>query len=193
MNQNQEPKPSSVEQGIIDLIRTGEIQNDLVSLAEAGIDQLIETGFLRDVPVLGSVIGVIRAAGSVRDLLLAKKLGRFLLGLQTVPLKEREEFLGSLEDSNQRIEVGEALLLVLDRLDDIEKPELVARLFQAHIRGQISRQTFQQLATAVDRLALEHVTALKAFYSDGIGAHSRAPVDSDVLQARLLWPRAYRG
>ena len=183
MNENQGPRPRIIEQGIVDLIKTEKIQDGLVDLAEASIDQLIQDGFLCDIPVLGSVLVAIRAARSFRDLLLAKKIGRFLLGLQTVPLNEREEFLSSLEDGNQRRKVGETLLLILDRLDDMEKPELIARLFQAQIQGTISRQTFQQLATAVDRLTLEHVTALKAFYSNDMDAHSRAPVDRDVLQA----------
>ena len=71
-----------------------------------------------------ALIGVIRAAGSVRDPLLAKKLGRFLFALQSVPLDERQAFHDSLMDRADRRRVGEALLLLLDRLDDMDKPEL---------------------------------------------------------------------
>lgn len=75
---------NGVEEGSVALIRSEDVQDAAAELAEAGIDQLLEDGFLRDVPVLGSVLGTIRAAGRVRDFLLAKKLGRFLLRLQAL-------------------------------------------------------------------------------------------------------------
>jgi len=172
---------SRVEEGVVDLLRSADLQDAMAELAEAGIDQLLQEGFLRDVAVLGFVVGVIRTAGSVRDLLLAKKLGRFLLALQSVPLNERQAFHDSLSDRADRRRVGEALLLLLDRLDDMEKPALVAQLFRALIRGEIDRATFRQMATAVDRLLLTHIAPLVAFYSSGERSAPRAA--SDVFQA----------
>lgn len=99
---------TGVEEGVLALIESNDLQDAVGDLAEAGIDQLLKDGFLRDVPILGGVIGVIRAAGSVRDLLLAKKLGRFLLALQSVPLRERQRFHDSLGDGAERRRVGEA-------------------------------------------------------------------------------------
>ena len=49
----------------------------------------------------------------------------------------------------ERRRVGEALLLLLDRLDDMGKPELVARVFRALIRGQVDRPTFQLMGSAI--------------------------------------------
>jgi hypothetical protein len=70
------PTANGVEENVLALIRSGDLQDAVADLTEAGIDQLLKDGFLRDVPIFGSVMGVIRVAGSVRDLLLAKKLGR---------------------------------------------------------------------------------------------------------------------
>ena len=156
---------NAVEGQVVELIRSQDLQDGLASLAEAGIDQLLHDGFLRDVPILGSVVGVIRTAGTIRGLLLAKKLGRFLSALQSVPHAERQAFYDSLGDRAERNRVGEALLLLLDRLDDMEKPELIERLFRAVIRSEIDRKTFQLMATAVDRLFMPHLAELVSFYS----------------------------
>ena len=177
------PTANGVEEDVLALIRSGDVQDAVVDLAEAGIDQLLKDGFLRDVPILGSVMGVIRATGSVRDLLLAKKLGRFLLALQSVPLDERERFHDSLGSRAEARRVGEALLLLLDRLDDMQKPELVARLFRARIRGEIDGTTFQQMATAVDRLLIAHLPPLVSFYSGATEGPPGTPVDRDLFQA----------
>ena len=172
----------TVEGQVVELVRSENVQDGLANLAEAGIDQLLQEGFLRDVPILGSVVGVIRAAGAVRGLLLAKKLGRFLLSLQTVPQAERQAFHDSLNTREERRKVGEGLLLLLDRLDDMEKPELVARLFRALMRGTIDRKTFQLMASAVDRLFMPHLDTLVSFYSSDSVDSSDGPADRDVYQ-----------
>ena len=76
--------------------------------------------------------------------------------------------------------MGEALLLLLDRLDDMQKPELVARFFCALMRGEIDRTTFQQMATAVDRLLIAHLSPLVAFYSGATEERSIIPADRDL-------------
>jgi len=173
----------SIEETVVEIISSTDVQEGVADLAEAGLDQLLQDGFLSDVPVLGTLIRVIRTAGSVRDLLLAKKLGRFLVALQRVPLEERQAFLNSLVTRAERRRVGEALLLLLDRLDDMDKPELVARIFRAFMRGQLDRTTFQLMASAIDRLHLPNLAALIAFYSDQVSLPSGTPSDRDVYQA----------
>jgi hypothetical protein len=173
----------SVEETLIEIIRSTDVRDGVADLAEAGLDQILQDGFLRDVPLLGTLLRIIRTTGSIRDLLLAKKLGRFLFALQTVPSAEREAFHNSLVTKAERRRVGEALLLLLDRLDDMGKPELVAHVFRAFIRGQIDRLTFQLMGSAIDRLHLPHLTALIAFYSDQESHPSGAVADRDVYQA----------
>ena len=134
-------------------------------------------------PLLRTLLRIIRTAGSVRDLLLAKKLGRFLFALQTIPPEERQAFHDSLVTRVERRRVGEALLLLLDRLDDMGKPELVARVFRALIRGQVDRPTFQLMGSAIDRLHIPHLTALIDFYSDQASRPSVTVADRDVYQA----------
>ncbi len=183
-----EPRNDTSEQerlgeAVIRAIDARDIQDTVANLAEAGIDQLLDDGFLRDVPALGTVLGVIRATGSIRDLLLAKKLGRFLCELQRVPTRDREAFRRSLSSPKEQRKVGEALVLLLDRLDDLEKPPLVARVFAAYVRGQIDQPTFRLMAMAVDRLHLPHLRELISFYENGGDAAAAAKLDKDVSQA----------
>jgi hypothetical protein len=175
-----------VEETFVEVIRSADLQTGVADLAEAGIDQLLQDGFLRDVPLLGTLLGVLRTAGGIRDLLLAKKLGRFLFALRRVSPHDREVFCDSLVTSAERRRVGEALLLLLDRLDDMEKPELLARVFRAVVRGHLDRETFRLMASAIDRLHLPHLAVLIAFYSDQSTHPSTAPSDRDVYQALAL-------
>src|SRR3990167_6755027 len=154
-----------LEEDVLALIKSSDLQDSVADLSEAGLDQLLQAGFMRDVPVLGGIIGAIRTAGSIRDLLLAKKLARFIRGLQSVPIADRQAFDRSLAAPEERRRIGEALLLLLDRLDEMSTPELVARLFREYMRGEIGFVMFQRMATAVDRLNLGDFEVLIRFYS----------------------------
>ena len=104
-----------------------------------------------------------RAPGQVRDLLLAKKITKFLGSLNDVPEREREEFVKELDEKpGHHREVGEHLLLTIDRLDNMGKPELVAGVFRAHIAGKITWQQFQEVAVVIDRCVVSDLTHVRA-------------------------------
>jgi hypothetical protein len=173
MNQQEE----SAEENILQLIAMPQNCDAFANLAEAGIDQLLQDGFLRDVPVLGSMIGVIRAAGGIRNLLLTKKLGQFLRSIQSIPLEDRQRYCETLRDRSERQRQGEALLLLLDRLDAMEKPELVGKAF---VLGEIDSRQFRSLSSAIDRLPIQHLPDLIGFYAD---TRNPRQIDNDVAQA----------
>ena len=107
---------------------------------------------------------------------LVKKLVRFLSSLSSVSSKTRDEFKSRMDaDNTFRSRIGEKLLLVLDRLDDMGKPELVARAFQAYMEGQIDYDMFQRLVLAID----------KSFYSDLMAFKSKRDPNALSPQARL--------
>jgi hypothetical protein len=176
MNQQEE----STEESILQLISAPQNCDAFANLAEAGIDQLLQDGFLRDVPVLGSMIGVIRAAGSFRNLFLVKKLGRFLRSIQSIPLEDRQRYCETLRDRSERQRHGEALLLLLDRLDDMEKPKLVGKVFRAFVLCEIDDRQFWSLSSAIDRLPIQYLPDLIGFYDD---TRNPRQIDYDVAQA----------
>lgn len=156
--------PRQLEDIVVSTIASPDLQDGLADLAEVGLDQLLASGVLRDVPVLGTFVNAVRAAGHVRDALLVRKLARFFAALNKVPLHERERFCHSLGSRADQRRVGEALLLLLDRLDDMAKPEIVARVFRAFIRGEIDRVQFGLMSAAIDRLHVSRMSTLLEFY-----------------------------
>jgi hypothetical protein len=142
---------------------------ELADLAEVGLDQLLQEGVLRDIPVLGTLVGLYRTMGIVRDRIFATKVIRFLVGLSNTPIKDREQFLEEHDEPAKRRELGETLVLVLDRLDDMQKPEALARLFAAYLQGRFDLVMFRRLATALDRVPLSSISDLNAFYRVELG------------------------
>jgi len=136
----------------------------VADVTEVGLDRLLGEGLLRDIPVLGVLIQLRKTVGVVRDHIFARKVLRFLLRLAEVPVSEREAFIAGLNTVEERRRLGETLVLLLDRLDDMAKPEMLAKLFAAHLRGRCDWPTFRRLSLALERLPLPALPSLRSFY-----------------------------
>lgn len=120
-------------------------------LGEIGLDRILDEGLFRDVPVLGSVVAIVKTVGSIRDRLFVKKVATFLVSCPKFTAQQREEFAREhLNDPRKASKLGDTLVLILDKLDDLEKPEMVAKAFAALVRGKIGLQTFKRIAAAID-------------------------------------------
>ncbi len=151
----------SLGASLIDTLRHSSAIDVVADFGEIGVDA-ITTGPLREVPIIGSLLGVWRAGVQVRDMVFVRKLCRFLQGLESVDPKDRERFADNLErDPKLRSRIGENLLLVLDRLDDMEKPELLARAFSLMMRGEIPYSQLSEFALAIDRCLVSDLVYLR--------------------------------
>lgn len=132
-----------------------EMKKDITDLSsellEVGIDQILDEGILRDIPILGTAIRIADIAKSVRDRLFLYKVQLFLNASDRISQAEREKFKQKLDNEPEfREKVGETLLLIIERLDSLEKPALLARLFSHLIRENITLSEFRRLAYAID-------------------------------------------
>jgi len=131
-------------------------------LAEVALDHILDDGIIKDIPVVRSVVALYETIVSVRDMLLIKKLLLFLLSLSSVSPEKKTKFKEKINsDEKFKRVVGEKLIVILDRLDDMEKPALVARAFQAYVEEHIDLETFQRLTSAIDRSFLLDMRTLK--------------------------------
>jgi hypothetical protein len=122
------------------LVRTV-AESELAGVALDGAESLLnialDEGILRDVPILGTVVGLARAGSRISEALFLRKLIRFLVELDQVPKDEREKLLDRVQGSEADAEeVRENLLLAIDRLDTVHKPRILAR--EADKRRQIN-------------------------------------------------------
>lgn len=124
----------------------------LRDVGEIILDGSMNNGLLRGVPIFGSISQIFKTGGSVKEHIFEKKLIRFLSALKDVPFKKREKFREKLnKDKEFQRKVGEQLLLILDRLDNMDKPYLVAHAFAAYMEDIIDYESFQRLASALDK------------------------------------------
>jgi hypothetical protein len=151
------PGSSADAEGVLEASVTKMVANsgalDLVAdTAEQALDAFLEDGPLKEIPIFKYFLAAWRAPAQIRDLLFAKKILKFFKPLRGIPEATRHEFVDRLEKEPafQR-QVGQHLLLVIDRLDNMAKPELLAGAFRAYVEGTISWREFQDVSVVIDR------------------------------------------
>lgn len=131
---------------------------------ELGIDTLLESGALKGIPLVNTVVGIVGGVGSVRDQLLANKLLRFISRLSEVPKEERIAMVEKLnEDENFSGRVGAAVIEILDRMESEKKPEYAAKFFAAYARNEISFDELRRILLALERVPSFDIEKLEKF------------------------------
>ncbi len=145
-------------------------------LLEVALDHILDESIIKDIPIVRTIVGIYKATASIRDRALVKKLVNFLSSLSAVSQEVRQQFRARMNvDEKFKCKVGEKLLLIIERLDDMGKPSLVALAFQAYMEEYIDFDMFQRLACAID----------KSFYPDLMSLKSSGAPNRLSPQAKL--------
>ena len=150
--------PPQLNSGALGILQANSLSDNLPSratelaadLLEPGIDALMSSGVLREIPLLGSVVKLANAGRAIADRILLAKLLRFVQGVEDVSDDERREFAYRMKtDDNFRERVGESVLLAIDKVDDLDKPAILARALRALVRRKIELAAFRRLTSAI--------------------------------------------
>ncbi|AZQ59735.1 hypothetical protein EJ994_13360 [Maribacter sp. MJ134] len=132
-----------LQEKIETVVKTEEIQSVSIDLAESVVDLALDDGLLRDIPLIGSIVGLSKGYFTIKDRLLTKKLLYFLTELQTIPLEERQKQIKKINSSEKyESSVGDKLLFVIDKAEDSRIASLIGKLFRLNILSKLSYNTF---------------------------------------------------
>jgi hypothetical protein len=104
-------KHHELETAVVETLSSGEVQDLMKEYAEIGIDAALSDGPLKDIPVIGTIIGLAKVGISISDRILIRKIIKFLGPLSDMSDKMRQEMIQKLEaDAAYGRKVGEHLI-----------------------------------------------------------------------------------
>jgi len=157
-----------------------------VDVSEALMDTFMEEGVLKEIPIIGLVVGLGRPLLSVPDRLFLKKLGRFLSEPNQVPETARLAFADKIERGGSTQKVGEKILMIVDQLDDTEKASLAGQIFSACLRGMIDIDQFYILCSCIRMTRIADIDELLLNHDD-VGSMDPAVVRALCLAGLADW------
>ncbi len=163
MAAKKDPIKKDLGLSLVDTLASSDLSGVLEDHAEVIVDRILKDGLLKDIPIISTITGAVKTLIAVRDYLLVVKLVKFLQGI-SITEDERAHFEKAIgQDPEYRRTVGQNLLMLIDSLDDVTKADMVAKLFKAFLRDDITYSEFLRFASVVERA---FIGDLKGFLSD---------------------------
>jgi hypothetical protein len=119
---------------------------------EIAIDASTDSEILKSIPMVNTLTGGGKFIISVRDQLFLNKMKTFLEGLGDISQDEIDEFLEEIEKKNEKDELGEKLISMVEQADSAKKSRLLGILFQMFLKKEISKDSFELLSFCVNRI-----------------------------------------
>lgn len=118
---------------------------------EVAIDAVTSNEAVAAIPVIGTAFQLCKGIDDLRSRAFAAKLERFVLTPDLCMPAAKKAILEKVQASPEEAQkVGETLFLVLDRFIDLDKPEILAKVFIAFVDDQITAEDLHRLAQAID-------------------------------------------
>lgn len=139
-----------------DTIKDSELHALTSDFSEAMLDSIMSDGLAKDIPIIGSIVGTGKVFLGLRERLFLKKIICFLSELKKISPKKRKEMVEKIDTSKKfKIKVGEKLIYIIEKCDDHEKSNVIAKLFSAFINETITYSEFLKSARIVDHTSTE--------------------------------------
>jgi hypothetical protein len=147
---------------------TDALTDSAAEIGEEAVAILINMDVLEHIPIAKLGVAALRAAQSIRDQLLLRKIQVFLYGMSGTTREQRAEMIERLsEDSHYAESVGEHLIELLDRIDGRRKALMSAAVFAAFARREIERPMHYRLTHAIVALFLPSLREARNLLEEG--------------------------
>jgi hypothetical protein len=182
----------SINDTFLSTITKSELGGVSTGLAEVAIDVFVKDGVLKDVPILGSLIGLYKGSIAIRDHIFLKKVIYFLSAIKEIPASIRENTFAKLEkEGHNRNAIGETMLLILDKVDSYNKAHLLGLLLKALSISKIDYSDFERFSSVISNVFIQDLLNLPQYASEvttntgnNLEAHS-------LIMRKSLWVDEY--
>ncbi|WP_089667423.1 hypothetical protein [Escherichia coli] len=157
-------KDSKRGSALISAIKSDSVVDLSKEYAECGLDMLIDSDVLKEIPFINTAVGIFSAVGSVRDYIFTEKLIRFLTQFSDLPKSERVTMVDKLnEDDKFSGKAGARIIEIIDRMESENNPELAANFFKSFSREEINFSEFRRVLVSLERIPSFDIPELSAF------------------------------
>ena len=134
---------------------------------EIGIDTLMNEGILKEIPIVNTIVGVLKIGKNVHDRNLLKQTLTFIneFNNNKISHDKLKQYKITIENNPKRCEeeLGRILLL-LNNFIDKEKSIMLAKIFKAYIEKIINWNEFCEYSEIINRLFIQDINLLNMIY-----------------------------
>lgn len=153
-----------IDDSLIKTINDNGAKDILSEMGELTLDVIIQNDAIDQIPIISTLKSIYKISTSISDYLFIQKLLKFLNELGNLTEKEKDEMKSKIESKDgYDNKIGENLLEIINKIDDSEKPTIIARIFKSFINGFIDRNEFMKFSQIVNKSYLPDLLMLNEF------------------------------
>lgn len=161
-------KPENPNKKLELVIKDSELPSLSKDFVEVAVDGIMDDGVLRDLPLVGSLVGMVKFGNSINKYLSAKKIYKFLFELHHIPQEQRIRKIDEINNSKKyQSSVGEMIFELLERIESDGKPEIVGKIFAAVIEEKIDFIDYLRCTHIVKNIFYYDLEKLKNEHAKG--------------------------
>merc|ERR1711991_134759 len=136
------PMKNSLHNRVFTSIANNWISELTDKLGETALDSWLTDSLLKDIPLFGTAITIWKTGNDIRAYHFTKKVIRFLMEVENASFEERQVFIKKCQSDDEREELGESILFILDSAKDVDSATYLGRNFTLLVKNDISEHTF---------------------------------------------------
>lgn len=140
---------------------------DIVSIAtdfgEIALDSIMDDGILKDIPIVGNVVKVLKLGKSVTDSVLLYKIKMFVNNLEFKSQEEIDDFKSKYLKIEDYQSIGSKIILFLNSADDEKKIKWLSKLLKIYVDKKINKQDFLRLTMIINNSFPDYIESLLYF------------------------------
>lgn len=153
---------------------------------EIGIDSIIDEGILKEIPIVKTIVGVLKVGKNVHDRNLLKQTLVFINEFNRNEIRQDkiEEYKKRIENDPKKCEdeLGRIILL-LNNFIDREKSIMLSKVFKAYVGKLLNWNDFCEYSEIINRLFIQDFSFLQEIY---LGRISDTTNRSDIYKVERL-------
>ncbi len=142
---------------------------------EIGLDFFIKDPTLKEIPVIGSVLNIIKLSANIQDRLFVKKLKAFIDNIDK-NIKWKEKF----SNENECKKISTKLMYIIESADDEEKLEAIGILFNHFINGEITKDEYFYICDIIKKSFWPYLKTIYKINKDRI-SNDGSEFDQDQI------------
>ena len=166
-----ENDPDKIEGKLVESIEIKELSSLTTDYAELGLDSILDNSIVKNIPILKTAVSLVKTGLNVRDRIYVKKIYGFLAQVGQTTQEQREKFVRDNCKNVKQFE--EAVLLILEQADRMEKTTLIGKIFKACILGKIRYEEALKLSEMTNRVFWNDLLAMVKLRDTKVSNHQR--------------------
>ena len=132
------------------------VLNSVQDLGEVAIDSLLDNSFWKDIPVLSTVVNVVKVGTTIKDNMFLRKLYRFLYEYKQLDDVTKKKIQERIISYKEKCSLGEEIVSVIDSFENSKKAALIVCVLKFLTQDDLDVDVYLVL---IDRIA-------KCYYAD---------------------------